>query len=162
MQFIGSRAFSHCKNCLLPLAEQNGDGSSRCDEERIICRSCATALCGSCSFPTTKGPKMRRKQVVLGRYDAFTTKIMPQMHVKVDPQSANNSPAYHGAGNRPQLCCLRKKSPWICFCEIFAPFRDFFDEIRTFGDNPVIADCPKSNRGRLWHFFRNEYHINCS
>ena len=52
----------------------------------------------------------------------------------------------------PQLCCLRKKSPWIRFGEIFAPFRDFFDEIRTFGDNPVIADCPKSNSQRTGSF----------
>ena len=52
-----------------------------------------------------------------------------------------------------QPCCLRKKSPCVRFCEISAPFRDCFDEIRTFGDNPVIADCPKSNN-TLWIFYR--------
>jgi len=51
-------------------------------------------------------------------------------------------PNYRVINSQP--CCLRKKSPLVRFCEIFAPFRDFFDEIRTFGDNPVIADCPKS------------------
>ena len=47
----------------------------------------------------------------------------------------------------PRCCYPRKKSLWNHFYDVFATFCGFFGSFYAFGDNPAIADCPKSKIG---------------